>query len=879
MSVDKSDMIESGVGSSPFSSLKAVSDGDETVLPLADASLSDAFGQGDPIKELGVRLSNEIVVLLSEQLYTSPLKAIEELVANSYDADGTECRIGLLMQDREDGTPDGLIAVYDDGSGMDKDALAGLWQIGDSPKKWQQSTTTSLGRRMIGKFGIGKLATYAIANRITYVTKASGQVLHVLCDFTEFNTAPSGGVENPVKLKVREVTNLASLLERDDLKAVLSKLGLDADALHSDTNPDWTLCLLDDLKPSAATLQIGRLSWVLRTAMPLKLDFKVYLDGAEQISSKEAGDPIIKFAVGGLDGSRIKALNEKHGLKLARSDDGDALVEPNWFPSGISGDVIVTEQSLKGKSDRYERSFGFFVRVRGRLINLEDPLFHNSPLSFSTFNRFRADLEIDDLHNDLTAPREGVGVSSRREFAVAVTHEIGLQARDRYQIWLEKKSDQKQTPEHVRVYVAEHLVERPMADALALHGSNAVGGEIDRSWMYMENVDKTDIPQIVQRLYEKRTTYQYDRVSMGKTQRLGKFDPTRATFLINADHQIVQAFGDDPMANQLVNLLATAEVMLEVYMVESDLDPFTIGDLLTRRDLLMRSLANDRVFSKKYIAQMLRESSDSDIDLELALVAAARALGFQVRHVAGSGQPDGVARFLDTAMNETKITLEAKASSGTPQLPQLDFAGLMEHRQQEGAAGCLLIAPSYPAPTEEKVTRTGNPGAVANRASGGDISCWTIQQLATVVENSDRLEITTQEIAEIVTTKFAPRDVTAAIAKLLDERTDMPAIYAAVMSVLDDMFNQEQDKGVVRTISAISGALMYSHPHLKVGQDIVRDAIKDLARNSRGGMKINKDVIIFLNGFDEVQRAVAPLLGTVGAPRALGTFSSHPSDG
>jgi hypothetical protein len=113
---------------------------DESAAPLADASLSDAFAQGEPIEHLGVRLSNEVVVLLPEQLYTSPLKAIEELVANSYDADGTECRIGLLMQDRNDGTHDGLIAVYDDGSGMDKAGLAGLWQIGDrrkAPPAWQ----------------------------------------------------------------------------------------------------------------------------------------------------------------------------------------------------------------------------------------------------------------------------------------------------------------------------------------------------------------------------------------------------------------------------------------------------------------------------------------------------------------------------------------------------------------------------------------------------------------------------------------------------------------------------------------------------------------------------------------------------------------------
>src|SRR5437899_874925 len=131
---------------------------------LPDRSLSDALGTGNVVATLDVSLSNEIVHLLSEQLYTSPLKAIEELVVNSYDADAEECRIGLLFGDAaavavsehangvdarlaSDETdpvadvavsaiaevpPDGVIAIYDDGEGMDLNGLKGLWRVGDS---------------------------------------------------------------------------------------------------------------------------------------------------------------------------------------------------------------------------------------------------------------------------------------------------------------------------------------------------------------------------------------------------------------------------------------------------------------------------------------------------------------------------------------------------------------------------------------------------------------------------------------------------------------------------------------------------------------------------------------------------------------------------
>lgn len=852
----------------------ADADEEERVLPAADAALSDAIGTGELVDKLDVRLSNEVVHLLSEQLYTSPLKAIEELVANSYDADAKECRIALFLQERPEGAEmDGLIAVYDDGTGMDLAGLRALWQVGNSPKKDLGDTFTPGGRRSIGKFGIGKLATYAVANRITYISAAKGEVLHVVCDFGLFKPDTNGS-DVPVRLEVRKVEDLPALLARSDFKAVLERLGIGPDKLDLAVNPDWTLCLLDNLKPKAADLQIGRLGWVLRTAMPLKIDFAVYLDGERQVSSKEDVTPPVQFLAGELEPERIAALNRKHKINLVASADGKYLIEPKFFPSGIHGEVFVSETTLKGKSDRYERSFGFFIRVRGRVVNLDDPLFHNPPHSYTTFNRFRADLDIDDLHEDITAPREGVGIGPRRELAVDITHAIGLQARDRFEKWLEERGNQKLAPEHVRVYVAEHLVERPMADALAMHGSRNVGGEVDRGWLYMEDVPPAALNTVVKQLYEERSSYNFVRSGMGKTRRLTKFDPSSATFIINDDHQLVKAYGDDPRSSELLKLLATAEVMLEVYMVESDIDPFAIGDILNRRDLLLRSLANDRVYSRKYIADMLRESRDSDIELELAVMAAARSLGFQVKHVAGSGEPDGVARFLDSAMEETKITLEAKASSGTPQLSALDFAGLQEHKEKHEAAGCLLVAPGYPTPKPGTVEKTGDPGAVANRANSDKISCWTIEQLAEVVEKAEQLEITAEQIAEIVTTRFAPAAVTAGLNDLLAEGVDMTVLYRAIMEVLDRMFRERKLKGDTRKIATVAGALAFNPDLPDLDEDQIRRAIANLSNQSKGGMVLRGDAIVFLTDFEEVTRRVASLTGDLGGPRSLGTFSA-----
>jgi hypothetical protein len=44
-------------------------------------------------EQLTVRLSRELITLLSEQLYQSPHKAIEELIVNSFDADAQDCHV------------------------------------------------------------------------------------------------------------------------------------------------------------------------------------------------------------------------------------------------------------------------------------------------------------------------------------------------------------------------------------------------------------------------------------------------------------------------------------------------------------------------------------------------------------------------------------------------------------------------------------------------------------------------------------------------------------------------------------------------------------------------------------------------------------------
>ena len=819
---------------------------------------------GDPIT---VKLSYSLVRLLSEQLYQSPLKAIEELVVNAYDANAKVCRI-FVPTSRQDN----FIAIYDDGDGMDYEGLVDLWQIGHSNKRDKETEIEQrVQRKQIGKFGIGKLASYTIANQLTYITKSQSQVLAVTIDFRKFDpshtdTPYESGMSNlnpaevePVDLKVYKIDNWSTVA--DTIKPVFQKLSLTETELEEQES--WTLAILENFKGKGRDIKHGRLKWVLRTAMPRQSDFQLSLNKEEVSSSRSEYETVIEFSVTDLPEQRLKDLSIKTGVDWY-TDNGQ-LKTDNLFDEGISGTVVVTQKTLTGgKSADIGRSHGFFIRVRDRLINEGDPLFGLKPLVYDTFNRLDAQIYADDLDKVLTASRDSFETTHITDCFQEFLLQVFYEADSRYKTKIKKGNGGKKEGE--KEIVEPRLVEFPLADGLLTHSYDEQGAEADEGWFYIEMQPDVDLDQLVQLLYTRpRSKYRYQYTAGRQTDRVVKFNPAEATFWLNDAHEFVREYMGEASGRQFLQDFVTAEMLLEVYMRERHIPPHLIGGILEQRDELLRSLAHDRSYSFETIARNLRQSATDEHELEINLVVAMRALGFTARQVSGSGEPDGIARYTDYPGGEKKLILEAKSSQGVPSLSAIDFAGLDSHKINHGAQGCLLVAPAYPGETRDN-------NEAAKRAENLKVSCWTVEQLAQFVESAEKRHLNATHVIQIVENCFTPDQVKEAIDKLFTEPTwDKRRLYQGILKVLKDLDGLLSD--MPRNVDLIAGRIIAEDELDTVLGKNVEEGVRQLAAASQGGMIVRDRNVHVHVSIEELERRVAHLTNPQAtSPRRLSSF-------
>lgn len=651
------------------------------------AELADA---GQEIRKIPVSISSDIIRLFSEGLYRSPHKAIEELVSNAYDADAKQ--VHILLPERSEDKENRLapLWVIDDGHGMDVSGFRQLWRVADSNKNKIVSPPNR--RAPIGQFGIGKLAAYVLAWKLMHLSRVGDQFLLTVMNFHDI-TKRQHEVADAVKISLREIDELTA---RNHL-AEIELRNPHAWKLMFKTSSTWTAAALSDFKALYNDLHPKRLRWVLSTGLPLHSNFVMSINGNRVTSSKE-------------NLAEIKKIDFCDNLSGIGKVKGTARIHEKQLTTGKSGQV--------------GRSHGFFVRVRDRVINLEDELFGIQQPNHAAWSRFALEVSAEGLRGHLLSSREGVRDSEHihefREYLLKKFNEC----RVAFDEWNRKENDQLDIASLLSDHPSFHVIEpllRSVRDTVKVGSESFYIG----------------IPQEVEKENQSQwlTTYEsevaekpFDKtefVKHGPNAPALRYDPATRNLLVNSDHPFVDKLTNGDKHRNPAKLFASSEVLLEGQLQDQGVDRTLIADFLRDRDRVLRLMAGDAPPTAKEVLRQLEIANQNHAALEQAVGVAFQILGFEHERKGGyvSG-PDGVlyARLgrHKEALADYKLVYDAKQTN-QPRVPaaKIDLSSLEDFRERHGAQFGFFVATVYEA--EEDLD-----GALNRRISSGVGGCLTL---------------------------------------------------------------------------------------------------------------------------------------------------------
>lgn len=299
-----------------------------------------------------LKTSGRLIPMMSQRLYEDKMKAIEELVANAYDADATKVYVTIANEK-------GVIIVQDNGVGMDKEGLTNFFDLGTDVKERTPFSTS--GRRKIGAFGIGKIASNRIANKVTLYTLKNGLFRSVQLDFRK--------LEKLKKLEDFVVKCTPVPIDQVDPDFFNFQAFRDQNlqSCHG------TFVGLEELK---STIDLSDVRRTLRYNMPLQPDFKIYLNGSE-----------------------IKEVRITNPEKIFNIDEALSKI------GHVHGKLVYASSSLSERA-------GIWIRVHGRVVNKEGNWLDVARIKAAFMNRLYGDIHADGLNDVITLDREGFDKSS-----------------------------------------------------------------------------------------------------------------------------------------------------------------------------------------------------------------------------------------------------------------------------------------------------------------------------------------------------------------------------------------------------------------------------------------------------------------------------------
>jgi Histidine kinase-, DNA gyrase B-, and HSP90-like ATPase len=693
---------------------------------------------GEPERSLHVHISYEIIQLFSEGLYKSPHKAIEELVSNSYDAGANQ--VHVLTPDPD--VQDAPLWVIDDGFGMDEAGFVDLWSIAHS-RKADDNAPMHRDRPPIGQFGIGKLAAYVLASRLTHISKTESGYRVTSMDFRKVTEHPLG-TERPFEVSLRKLTEaeaqllLGDIEERDAVAwAMLFGPG---------PRPTWTVAALSQFKDLASRLKGGILGWVLRTGMPPVTDFQIHLNGTPLRSPRSDWVPLARFVVGG-DPSARALDHEAQALSVAVVDGGIDI--PGI--GRITGEAAIYDRPLaSSKSDQYHRSHGFFIRVRGRIINIEDELFGLPALNHAAWSRFVMSVDADGLRGELLSSREGVRDVAAVRLLRSYMHEKFNACRRIFES-TDERTLQDLDVNRLIAAAPSHLIVEPLVEAVRKEAMDS-----ERTLYYIQVPESLDEEAATAFVNQFAHGVQEAPFAVTRPTAAGPYAPVvqyRASdrhMLLNQDHPFAVKLLAHSKNRVPSMLFGSAEVLTDALLRSLELDPVKVVEFSRQRDRILRLLAGEYPLDAIDVLRLLRVADQDPTAMERAVVAAFRVLGFEAIAKGGSrGGTDGVIDARLGRQRGTRADYRAVFDAKTTDLrrvpaSKVSFTALQRFKKAERADYAFILAKAFEG--EDDPDSALNQGATDEKVGA---TILRTEQLARLVQLHIRYGLTLSRIRSL----------------------------------------------------------------------------------------------------------------------------------
>lgn len=743
----------------------------------------DIHNSGNKIDQIEVKISYKIIELFSAGLYSSPNKAFEELICNSYDAGASIVSVYIP----EDLTLEGsYIFVADNGEGLNKKELKDLWLIGESQKR--KNGEKGKKRLQIGQFGIGKLSTYILARNLSYISKKESKYLLATMDYNRIQT-------DTEKLMLDEIE-----LSEEEAKAIINKYTVingkslvNFEMFGKDASKNWTLSLLTGLKPKAVDLQLGRLKWILQTALPLSPQFSLYLNNVE-IESSKTKIPVSK--------EWIIGQNDRAAEDLSFTTPGYDKEKDQYYidfetVKNVHGKFILYKESLLGgKSSENGRSHGIFLMIRGRLVNLDDPLLGMPAFSHGPFNHCQIIINADGLDPYLTSTRESVKESSA--LAQIKTYiQRKFNELKTYYFSEEEDSHKQKTIGYRLSQVAYSSSQKPISNFIIRYFDGKIENPIliekpinSKKEELLPKFDgESDISQVIEDVKWEIKDSQSP---------IGKLDLTSRILTINTLHPYVSNYFNSYKSTIPLENIVIAEVLMEAYMYELGIDESMINSIIYKRDEILRQLAFSDKEGIPAVAQLLHDSLSSPTGLETAVYRALMALGFEVQKIGGNGKPDGFASAnlghnADSTIKSYTLTYDAKSTgnariaAGTAKL-----SGIKRHQTDYSADFALEVSIGYAGEEDPE-------SAISKEATQQKVTVMKANDLARLLLYSVPKQLGLSKLKTLFETCYTPAEVTKWVDDFIAEKQEeIP--YNEIIEIIYDFQKEDTEPPTVSVI-------------------------------------------------------------------------------